>query len=316
MTLRRLVPSMNALFAFETAARLGNFAQAAKELSVTPPAVSRMIARLEEHLGVRLIHRLPTGNRLTDDGAILFEGIAKSFAGIEQALLAIEARRSGSESVTLSVSTAFTTHWLMPRLQRFQADLPTVDLRFQLLPGPLGGPVDDVDLGMRFGGFTEGHDVTDLAPEILLPICSPGYRRSPSSEGFQPDVETIINLSKAQPDWSGLFSFPSERPPSHSLAFSDYAIVVQAALLGQGVALGWLSVVAHWLCVDALVPATSRIMVTGRPCQLVRSRARPLRPAVAAVRDWIASEVATELRQIDAKFPELELRRTLDHRIH
>lgn len=95
--------------------------------------------------------------------------------------------------------------------------------------------------------------------------------------------------------------------PPNSVAFSDYTIVVQAALLGQGVALGWLTVVGHWLCVDALVPASARIMLTGRPCQLVRSKAKPARPAVIAVRDWIAREMREELATLDAKFPELRL---------
>ncbi|WP_062116233.1 LysR family transcriptional regulator [Aureimonas sp. AU40] len=310
--LRRLVPSMNALLAFESAARCGSFARAAAELSVTPPAVSRMIGRLEDHLGVRLIQRMPTGNTLTESGAILFEGIEKSFRGVEAALREIERRRSDDRSVTLSVSTAFTTHWLMPRFSRFQADLPEIDLRFQLLPGPLGGPVDDVDLGMRFDAFGRDHDVRLLAPEVLLPICTPAYRERLRNGRIPPESEAVINLSSAQPDWSNLVDFNGAFETGHSLAFSDYTIVVQAALLGQGVALGWLSVVAHWLCVGSLVPASTKLRVTGRPCQLVRSRARPLRPAVAAVRDWIAEEVRREISAIDRTYPELELVATMN----
>lgn len=302
---------MNALLAFEAAVRCGTFAKAADELSVTPPAVSRMIARLEDHLGTRLIQRSPTGNTLTENGSILFEGIAKSFSGIQRALEEISRRQSGSQSVTLSVSTAFTTHWLMPRFNRFQAALPQVDLRFQLLPGPLGGPVDDVDLGMRFDGFAADHDVLLLAPEVLLPICSASYRDRLRDGRLPPDSEAIINLSSAQPDWSNLVDFTGAFQTGHSLAFSDYAIVVQAALLGQGVALGWLNVVAHWLCTDALVPASTKLRVTGRPCQLVHSRARPTRPAVSAVRDWIAEEVSQELATIDDKYPELHLAEAL-----
>ena len=306
-SLRRLVPSMNALLAFEAVVRCGSFARAASEMRVTPPAVSRMVGRLEDHIGTRLLNRAPGGNTPTMDGSILFEGISKSFRGIEAALKEIERRRSDSQSVTLSVSTAFTTHWLMPRFPRFQAEVPNVDLRFQLLPGPIGGPVDDVDLGMRFDAFGADHEVLLLAPEVLLPICSASYLERQKRGRLGPDGEAVINLTGAQPDWSGLVDFSDAFQAGHALAFSDYTIVVQAALLGQGIALGWLSVVAHWLSVGSLVPASNRLRVTGRPCQIVRSRSRPARPAVVAVRDWIAEEVRHEIRVIDAKFPELKL---------
>ena len=306
-SLRRLVPSLNALLAFEAAARCGSFAKAAAELSVTPPAVSRMIGRLEEHVGVRLIHRMASGNVLTESGTILFEGIEKSFRGIETALREIERRRFDDKSVTLSVSTAFTTHWLMPRFPRFQADLPEIDLRFQLLPGPLGGPVDDVDLAMRFDQFGPDHEIRLLAPEVVLPICTPAYRERLRDGDIAPGSEAVINLSNAQPDWSHLVDFNAAFENGHSLAFSDYTIVVQAALLGQGVALGWLSVVAHWLCVGSLVPASDKLRITGRPCQLVRARSRALRPAVGMVRDWIGEEVRREISEINALYPELGL---------
>lgn len=307
-TLRRLVPSMNALLAFEASVRCGSFAGAARELNVTPAAVSRMVARLEDHLGTRLLLRSASGNRPSESGGLLFEGVSKSFRGIEAALLEIEARKRGSRHVTLSVSTAFTTHWLMPRMGRFQADLPEVDLHFRLLPGPLGGPVDDVDLGMRFDAFGAGHEVTFLAPEIVLPVCSADYARSAGGDAAAGAARVaVIGLSGAQHDLSDLVEAAGGAEPAQSLAFSDYAIVVQAALLGQGVALGWLNVVAHWLSVGALVPAAPRIRVTGRPCQLVRSRSKPSRPAVAAVRDWITGEMRREIAAIDGRYPELGL---------
>ncbi|KQT68952.1 MULTISPECIES: LysR substrate-binding domain-containing protein [unclassified Aureimonas] len=307
-SLRRLVPSMNALLAFEASVRLKSFAGAARELNVTPAAVSRMVARLEAHVGLRLLLRSATGSSPTDSGALLFAGLTKSFAGIEAALTEIEARRSGQRSVTLSVSTAFTTHWLMPRMGRFQAELPEIDLHFRLLPGPARGPVDDVDLGMRFDAFDMAHEVTLLAPEVVLPVCSPAYRDAHGPEvggGAMIDLSGEAGLSDLLGDLAGTIR------PAQSLAFSDYAIVVQAALLGQGVALGWLNVVAHWLREGALVPAAPRLRVTGRPCQLVRLKARPASPAVEAVRDWIAAEMAAEIAAIDTRHPALGLARSI-----
>jgi DNA-binding transcriptional LysR family regulator len=306
-----MLPSMNALFAFEAAIRCGNFTRAAQELSVTPAAVSRIVSRLERHIGVQLLVRSPTGATLTENGKLLYKGIAEGFRDIEAALREIEARRTGTEAVTLSVSSAFTTHWLMPRMRTFRAAFPTVDLRFQLITGPLAGPVADVDLGMRFmPGDDEQHETALLMPEILLPICSSNYRRRQDGADavrFDPMAQTIVNLSKAQPDWSDLFSPKTGSEEWNSLLFSDYAVVVQAALLGQGVALGWLTVVSHWMRTGDLVPAEQKLMLTGRECRLVRDRSNPVRPIVTAVRDWIIREMSADVEAIDRMYPALGL---------
>lgn len=315
--LRRSLPSMNALFTFEAAARCGNFSRAADELNVTPAAVSRMIGRLEEHLGTQLFSRLPSGAALTEPGKILFDSIAKGFSGIENALREIENRQTGVETVSLSVSTGFTTHWMMPRMGKFKAAFPGVDLRFQLIMGALAGSVSDVDLGMRFAdGADDRHDAAFIMPEILLPICSPSYFESHAAgqHGIETTVSTIVNLSDAQPDWSRLFSPGQAGAATNSLIFSDYAIVVQAALLGQGVALGWLNVVAHWLRTRALVPARQDLMVTGRQCYLLRSRDKPDRPVVSLIRDWIIAELQDDVRELAVLYPALGLNELHDSR--
>ncbi|WP_029356834.1 LysR family transcriptional regulator [Bosea sp. 117] len=308
--LRLALPSMNGFFTFEAAARCGNFARAAEELNVTPAAVSRMMGRLEEHLGISLFERMPGGVTLTEAGRILYEAISRGFSGIEHALREIEDRKTGVETVTLSVSTGFTTHWIMPHMAEIKRAFPSLELRFQLIMSALSGPVTDVDLGMRFvDGPDERHEASYIMPEILVPICSPGYRdgqRGSIADAASP-VETLIDLGEAQPDWSQVF-FPGDPgAATNSMIFSDYAIVVQAAMLGQGVALGWLNVTCHWLRTQALVPASPRVKVTGRHCQFVRSRDKPLRPIVAEVRDWIIARLAEDVRHVAELYPELRL---------
>lgn len=301
---------MNGFFTFEAAARCGNFAKAAEELNVTPAAVSRMIGRLEDHVGVALFDRRPGGVVLTESGRILHDAITRGFSGIEQALREIEDRKTGVETVTLSVSTGFTTHWIMPRMAELKQVFPTVELRFQLITSALSGPVNDVDLGMRFvSGSDERIEATFVMPELLVPICSPRYRDAQRrSLGEAPDsVDTLINLSEAEPDWSHLF-FPSDQVGvPNSMIFSDYAIVVQAALLGQGVALGWLNVVAHWLARGTLVPASDQVMTTGRLCHFVRDRAKPERTIVTAVRDWIVERLREDALAVAELYPALDL---------
>ena len=142
-SLRKLLPSANALFVFEAAARENSFSKAATELNVTQPAVSRMLGRLERHLGTRLFERTAVGVDLTEDGQLLHRSIAEGFRGVEAALDEIRRRKTGCETVTLSLSSGFATHWLMPRIGALQELCPSIDLRFQLVRPSLTGRLLD-----------------------------------------------------------------------------------------------------------------------------------------------------------------------------
>lgn len=309
MTSPRLsLPSLNALFTFEAVGRCGSFARASEELNVTPAAVSRMIARLEDHLGVPMVQRTPGGVQLTEYGAILHRATADGLTGIAAAVDEIESRRRGVETVLISLSTAFTTHWLMPRMPRFKERFPEVELRFHLIMGALSGPVGDVDFGMRFvEGADDRHEAAFIMPEIMVPVCAPAFAAQggtldlPPFESWQSTVPTEPGQS-----WSHLFLAPQDGGRTQTqLFFSDYAIVLQAAMLGQGVALGWLNVVAYWLRSGALVPALPTHRRTGRRCQFVNRRDRPLSRSATAVRDWIVDEIRGDVAQVIAMFPEL-----------
>jgi len=306
--LRRMLPSSNALFVFDAAARNGSFTAAAAELNVTQPAVSRMLGQFEEHLGVRLFDRTAGRAVLTEEGELLYQRVLDGFRSIESGLIELEQRRKGSETVTLSVSSAFTTHWLMPRIDKLRRQFPKVDLRFQLIAGSLRGPVENVDLGMRF------RDRYDPAPngalvmkEVMLPICSPSYRDAEVEDAS--DANTIIRLADSPGDWTALYpSFLNRRRgPAKTLTFSDYAVVVQAALLGQGIALGWFTVTSHWMLTGALVPASETLTTTQRVCELVHPQDRPVRPVVVEIRDWIIEQLRCDLVAIDRLYPSLKL---------
>src|ERR1700756_4170117 len=181
--LRRMLPSSHALFVFDAAARNGSFTAAAGELNFSQPAVSRMLRQFEEYLGVRLFDRTAGRAVLTEEGELLYRRVLEGFRSIETGLIEIERRRKGTETVTLSVSSAFTTHWLMPRIDKLQREFPGVDLRFQLISGALRGPVENVDIGMRFRDRDQPNTSgTLIMKEVMLPICSPGYRDIEASE--------------------------------------------------------------------------------------------------------------------------------------
>jgi len=314
-SLRRKLPSANALFVFEAAARCGNFTRAAQELYVSQPAVSRMLSRMEDHIGVRLFVRVHGGIELTESGRILYRKISEGLTGIEDAIREIEARATGVEPVTLSVSTAFTTHWLMPRMSRLNQAFPSVELRFQLISGRIGGPLGDVDLGMRFAQKGEMHEnCVPVMPEVLLPVCNPRYQELACTDEWRAHGDTVIVMDDEERGWHARFTAFKEkrRRAVGVLNFNDYAIVVQAALLGQGIALGWVNVVMHWLAQRALVPAEEELLVTDRMCCLSRAPGRPLRPIVAQVRDWLIAEMRADLEAVDSAYPTLRLAATVD----
>lgn len=302
--LRRKLPSSGSLFVFEAAARCGSFTRAADELCVSQPAVSRMLSRLEEHLGVQLFERVRGGARLTENGSLLYRRVQEGFSTIEAAISEIEARATGMETITLSVSTAFTTHWLMPRMSRFSERFPGVDMRYQLMSGRIGGPLVDVDLGMRYldAGSVKATDSLVL-PEITLPVCSPQYRMDTPRGKGKHAAPALIHMDNQDRSWATPFDQGGRT--DNALVFSDYAVVVQAALLGQGMALGWLNVVSHCLANGQLLPMGDEVKVSARRCCLVSPTNRPARPIVDSVRQWIIEEMQADIARIDALYPQL-----------
>jgi DNA-binding transcriptional LysR family regulator len=305
-SLRRLVPSANALFVFETAARYLNFTRAAEELNVTQSAVSRMISRLEAHLEAKLFLRNAGGIELTEDGRVLYHAVTGSFQSIEMAIEGIRARHGDSGVVSLSLSSAFVMHWFMRRFDRFQARFPSIDLRFQLVRGEPVGPVEDVDLAIRYN-WPEGIDHLrwPLMEERVLPVCSASYLAANGSLDACRDLtgHTLVHLSgSTRIPWQRYlaeFNFPSPAG-SRSLTFSDYSLVIQAAISGRGIALGWWHVIAPELQQQDVVPASSKILRTGNHYYLVASNRRPLRQAAILVRDWILNEMQELRAQIAA----------------
>nr|WP_325248316.1 LysR family transcriptional regulator [Amylibacter sp.] len=304
--LRRKLPSANALFVFEAAARHENFTRAAEELNVTQPAVSRTLSGLEQHLGTQLFLRGKPGARLTDDGKLLKSSVESAFSQINHVLDQLEERRTGKAQVTLSVSTAFTTHWLMPRIARFQTAFPDVDLRFQLISGQVGGPTDGVDIAMRYGSVSETAG-RFVMREAYVPICAPGYLNPPPADG-----PALIRLDGEPPDGvASLMSGLGLRRVAQ-LGFSDYAVVVQAALVGQGIAAGWMNIVSYWINESRLVPAVERLVCPGRECRMLARSDGPHVDVVKAVSDWLVDEMQTDLMNIATRYPALGVETLLE----
>jgi LysR family transcriptional regulator, glycine cleavage system transcriptional activator len=304
IALARLVPSLRSLLIFESVARSGSCSAAAREFNLTQPSASRNIAQLETHLGVVLFTRTAAGMALTREGQMLYQALGDGFHRVEAALQELSALRDRKDMVELSLSTAFVTHWLVPRLSSFYQAFPSVDLRFQLIPSNLRGGPGQVDLAMRMKGENDAdYHSWHFAPELIIPVCSPSYlmRHKPLSGVPGESGHTLLHLSDAHFDpqtlW-GATKVPIARQAL--LEFSDYAVVLQAALNGGGVAPGWISVVSRPLSEGTLVPASPLRVRTGKHFHLLASRSKPLRDIVVAIRDWLLGQMRQDMEHVAA----------------
>jgi LysR family transcriptional regulator, glycine cleavage system transcriptional activator len=302
--LGKLIPSPRTLLIFEAAARAGTCSAAAREFNLTQPSVSRNIAQLERHLGIALFTRSPVGLELTPEGQFLYRALSDGLAKVETALRELIADRTRKQVVELSLSTAFVTHWLIPRLSAFHQAFPEVDLRFQLISGTLRGAPGNVDLAMRMQ--TAEHDADHhswrFAPEVVLPVCSPSYAATHGTlEAPSRGTEhVLLHLADPLLDWEMFWGGARRRTPRALwLEFSDYAVVLQGAMNGEGIALGWLTVVARALGEGKLVPASERRVRTGRDYHLFAPRAKPVRDVVLAIRDWMVAQMQLDMERID-----------------
>jgi DNA-binding transcriptional LysR family regulator len=301
--LARLVPSVRGLLVFEAAARSGSFTAAAREFNVTQPSISRSIAQLEADLGVSLFTRSPTGLTLTAEGRALCSAVREGFDRIEEAVRTIRKKGAAKPVVTLSLSSSFVTHWFVPRLSAFNARFSDVDLRFELIAGRLRGPAENVDLATRIlDADDETYHRWDFAPEIIIPVCSPSYLTAHGPVDHESDGagHLFLQLSDAKRRWIDAWGRVADQRASRGTwhEFSDYAVVLQAAVNGEGVALGWLVNIVRPLLSGALVPASERRTATGRTHSLIAPRVRPVRPVVADIRDWMIAEMQVELQKV------------------
>ncbi|WP_420346370.1 LysR substrate-binding domain-containing protein [Pelagibius sp.] len=289
-----LVHSLHHLRVFEVAARHRSFTRAAEELNVSQPAVSLAVRQLEQALGVRLFARGHRSVSLTQAGEMLFADVSAGLGLILETARLL--RRQGRQShVTLSVSTAFANYWMVPRLADFHHQHPGIDLRLQTTDKDLDLTQEGVTLGVRRGdGNWRGYAAAKIAEEELIAVASP---RSPAARA---EIATLDDLAAQQlihleepfrprPGWREWFTALSGEYSDRGggLRLNDYALVLQAAMAGEGIALGWRHVTAGLLRQDLLVQVGPWCWQTGAAFHLIWSREAELPAQAEAVRDWI-----------------------------
>lgn len=290
----RLLTSPRHLIVFEAAARLGSFTLAAQEMNVQQPAVSAAIKQLEASLGVMLFQRSHRKVVLTRAGERLFADVT---VGLEYVLNSARAihQRGRAEYVTLSASTAFAHYWMVPRLAGLRDAHPDVDLRLQTSEREPDIDAEGISLAIRrgTGDWPDCHAAL-IAPEVIFPIASPGVMAAagPLTGVAQLLDRRLIHLEepvRERPGWRQWFAHHgvTGAGPETGLRLNDYALVLQAAIAGEGFAFGWEHITRTLIAQGLLAARPDWRWPTGCGFYLVWSRTTPLSPQAAQVRDWI-----------------------------
>jgi LysR family glycine cleavage system transcriptional activator len=300
----RRLPPLNALRAFEAAARHLSFTRAAAELHVTQTAISHQIKALEERLGVRLFRRLPRGLLLTEAAQRLLPPVRDAFDQIAAATERLAAGGAGT-TLTVSVLPSFAAKWLVPRLGRFRAAHPNLDLRISASSELVDFARDDVDVGIRMGsGVYPGLRVERLFGEALVPVCSPLLREGPHPLLRPEDLEHHVLLHDddyaAWELWlrlAGVSGVPARRGP----VFTDSGMVVQAAAEGQGVALARRVLAAGDLAAGRLIQPFDVSIPHDLAYYLVCPEATAEQAKIVAFRSWLLAESQAQARADDGR---------------
>jgi len=282
---------LNALRAFEAAARHLNFTRAAIELCVSQGAVSHQVAQLERRLGTRLFDRLPRGLALTDDGHALVPVLAETFDRIG-ATLDRYADGGFRDALSIGVVGTFATGWLLERLDSFAAAHPHIELRVSINNNRVDLAGEALDYAIRFGdGAWHGTHAEPLLEAPLTPLCSPAVAQRLQVPA---DLtrERLLRSYRAS-EWTRWFEAAGTTPPTlRGPLFDSSALMVGAAMTGLGIALAPRTMFAREMAADRLVQPFAVEVDAGR-YWLTRLLSRKNRAATRIFRDWLLDEVAT-----------------------
>ncbi|RDE22453.1 transcriptional regulator GcvA [Motiliproteus coralliicola] len=291
----RRLPPLNALRAFEAAARHLSFNSAADELYVTPSAISHQIKSLEQYLELPLFHRNRRKVELTAAGEKYLPTIQQALDQIDSATRRLMSNPN-SGAVTLSVAPAFLTRWLMPRLSDFQDQYPDVELRMSASNANLDFHQTDIDMSVRYGrGEWKDVEAHLLMGMSVVPVCSPELlkRSKPLQSPEDMREHTLIHVATRMEEWRMWLKAVGIdfNDFGKDLRFSSTSLATGAAMEGLGIALADRQLVDKELARGDLVVPFDIGLDTHSAFYLVYPQDRPLSYAGKAFRDWILEQL-------------------------
>ena len=282
-------PSLNAMRAFEVVARLGSVSVAADELSVTPGAVSRQIKNLEKDLGVMLLERDGRGVRLTAAGEHLQNGLETAFAQIARTVDRTR-RRLLRNTVRIVSPPQFAAAYLIPRIDRFEALAPEIDVVVHETSPDADATALDADVIIKWGSFTSSTNVIaeKLADEEIFPVCSPRIRTNGSLVGA-PLLHHEDPRPWNWPDWPTFLAAAGIHGIDDATKGPRFSggLIMGAVREGKGVALTCTSIAKDDLAAGHLVRPVAERMTTGSGYWLLTPEHKSDRPEITAFRTWL-----------------------------
>lgn len=287
--------------AFDATVRLGSFTAAAEELNVTQPTISYRIKTLEERLGITLFLRRGRATELTFEGRVVLGQVRETMSTLLASARAIRRARNDPNAVTVLCSPSFAAHWILPRLERFRIAAPEIRMRILTTDMAPEEIRDTVDLWFTRGtGSFPGRQSWRICRQVVTPVCAPSVRSALSHDKPLEDLARVdlIDLNDAMhpyltwSQWSLLSKrkLPKEVP---RYVFTDYGIMVKAALCGHGVMLGWSYLVLDYLRDGQLLALTDQWVAAGDPLWLAQNDETRDLSSVNRLREIILSEASS-----------------------
>lgn len=288
--MKRRLPPLSALRAFEAAGRHLSFTRAADELSVTQAAVSHQVKALEDWFGRPLFRRRNRQVFLTEMGQSYLPAVTTALDGLDEATRRLMRQDNGGR-LTVSVLASFATTWLVSRLAEFRELQPDIDVHLIVEDRLADFSRDDVDAAIRYGrGDWPGLTVIKILSEEMYPVCSPSLLKGPKPLNTPTDLRhhTLLH-DDMQMDWriwltaAGIQGVDWSRGPG----YSNSALVIQAALGGQGIALGRSPLVRADLDAGRLVRPFDFTLPSEYGFYLVYPEASASQPKIVAFSEWL-----------------------------
>jgi LysR family glycine cleavage system transcriptional activator len=302
--MQRRLPPLNAVVVFEAAARHLSFTRAAETLHVTQAAVSHQIKSLEEWLGVALFHRLGRGHglTLTEAGKQYRVKVSAALESLREATAEI-ARTSRKRSLTITTLDSFGSMWLLPRLSRFLSRRPDVDVRITAADIEADSLDNGADIDVRYGdGHWPGVHATQFLREAVFPVCSPALQRGEKPLRQPADLRHHTLLHDVMvTDWRAWLAAAgvTDVDPVRGSSFNHSHLVTQAAINGNGVALGRGALVADSIRRGELVKPFALALPSEYSYFVVCSKTAAADTVAAEFRDWLVEEGAESQKELD-----------------
>jgi LysR family glycine cleavage system transcriptional activator len=308
--MRRPLPPLNALKAFEATARHLSFSKAAEELHVTPAALSHQIRGLEDLLALKLFHRKARSIELTAAARLMYPGVRSAFESLRAAVEQLDRARE-DRILVVSASPGLTAKWLVPRIYRFMEQHPDVDTRISSSSNYSNFTTDGIDVGIRLSsGVHPDLHVEKLSDEAMLPLCSPRLLEGEHPLRTPHDLQNFpliqIDLPGFVPTWddwlaaAGVTGIDTSR--GLRLNVADHAL--DAASEGTGVVLGYKLVASRDMGLGRLVsPFGPEMPLPGRAYHFVCAKGQEKRPTIKAFRDWLFAEIGDTFAKLGCDAP-------------